>query len=56
MQGNYEKALMDQLRARDYAYFASPYQPKLMTYWRSVNKENLEENLKNAQKNIRMQF
>ena len=52
MQGNYEKALMDQLRARDYAYFASPYQPKLMTYWRSVNKENLVENLKNAQKNI----
>ena len=43
MEGNYQKAFNNQLKAFDVAPFASPYQPKLVTYWRTMNKENLEK-------------
>ena len=49
MQGDYEKAVNSQLKAFDYAPFASPYLPKLRTYSRNLNKENVVKNLKQAQ-------
>tara|TARA_A100000164_G_C21849963_1_gene744483 strand:- start:202 stop:1362 length:1161 start_codon:yes stop_codon:yes gene_type:complete len=52
MEGNFQEALLNQLNAREYAYFASPYQPKLTTYLRSVNKDNLTTYLKNSQKKL----
>ncbi|MAU62871.1 MAG: hypothetical protein CMC38_00760 [Flavobacteriaceae bacterium] len=52
MEGDYEKAFNSQLKAYDYAPFASPYQPKLVTYWRNMNKENLVKNLQEAQSNV----
>jgi hypothetical protein len=52
MEGNYQKALNNQLKAVDYASFASPYQSKLPTYWRNVNKEDLIKNLEQAQKDV----
>lgn len=51
MEGDYEKALENQLKAYDYAPFASPYQPKLVTYFRTVNKENLTKTLQDLQIN-----
>ena len=32
MEGDYQKAFTNQLKAVDYAFFASPYQTKLVTY------------------------
>ncbi len=52
MEGDYQKAVDSQLKAYDYAPFASPYQPKLRTYWRNLNKENLIKGLKEAQTNV----
>ena len=52
MSGDYLKARQNQFRAYDYAAFASPYQPKLVTYWRTANKDNLVKNLKEAQANV----
>tara|TARA_B100001029_G_scaffold56457_1_gene45569 strand:- start:1240 stop:2394 length:1155 start_codon:yes stop_codon:yes gene_type:complete len=52
MEGNFQKAFNNQFKARDYAYFASPYDSKLRTYWRTVNKENLSNYLKQAQKDL----
>ncbi len=52
MEGNYQKALNNQLKAVDYAFFASPYQSKLPTYWRNLNKEDLMKNLEQAQKDV----
>ena len=52
MEGDYQKAFNNQLKAFDVAPFASPYQPKLVTYWRTMNKENLEKNLQEAQSNF----
>jgi tetratricopeptide (TPR) repeat protein len=52
MEGNYQKALSNQLKAVDYAFFASPYQSKLPTYWRNLNKETLMKNLEQAQKDV----
>ena len=52
MEGNYEKAVENQLKAFDFAPFASPYLPKLRTYSRTLNKENLIKNLKEAQINV----
>ena len=52
MEGDYQKAVDSQLQAYDYAPFASPYQPKLRTYWRNLNKENLIKDLKEAQINV----
>jgi len=49
MEGDYQKAFDNQLKAFDVAPFASPYQPKLVTYWRNLNKENLVKNLQEAQ-------
>jgi ketosteroid isomerase-like protein len=52
MEGDYQKAFNNQLKAFDYAPFASPYQPKLVTYSRNLNKEKLIKNLKEAQTNV----
>ncbi len=52
MEGDYQKAFDNQVKAFDYAWFASPYQPKLAIYWRNLNKENLTKGLKDAQRNI----
>jgi len=52
MEGDYQKAVDSQLKAYDYAPFASPYQAKLRTYWRNLNKENLIKGLKEAQTNV----
>ena len=52
MEGDFQKAFNNQFKARDYAYFASPYDSKLRTYWRTVNKENLSNYLKQAQKDL----
>ena len=52
MEGDYQKAVDSQLKAYDYAPFASPYQPKLRTYGRNLNKENLIKGLKEAQTNV----
>ncbi len=52
MEGDYQKAFNNQLKAYDNAPFASPYQPKLVTYWRNLNKEKLTEDLKEAQTTV----
>jgi len=52
MEGDYEKAFNSQAKAFDYAWFASPFQPKLVTYWRNLNKEKLTEDLKEAQSTV----
>ncbi len=52
MEGKYQIALNNQLKAFDYAYFASPYQPKLQIYYRNVVKENLTNNLREAQRAV----
>ncbi|RZP08479.1 MAG: DUF4440 domain-containing protein [Flavobacteriales bacterium] len=52
MEGDYQKAFNNQLKAYDNAPFASPYQPKLVTYWRNLNKEKLTEDLKEAQSTV----
>ena len=52
MEGDYQKAFTNQLKAVDYAFFASPYQTKLVTYWRSANEGDLADNLKEAQRNV----
>ena len=52
MEGKYQIALNNQLKAFDYAFFASPYQPKLQIYYRNLVKENLSNNLKEAQKAV----
>ena len=52
MEGDYQKAFNNQLKAYDAAPFASPYQPKLVTYWRNLNKETLIKDLKEAQTTV----
>ena len=52
MEGDYQKAFDNQLKAYDLATFASPYQPKLVTYFRKVNKEDISKSLKEAQVNV----
>ena len=52
MSGDYLKARQNQFGAYDYAWFASPYTPKLVTYNRKVNKEEIVKNLKEAQANL----
>jgi len=52
MEGDYQKAFNNQLKAFDVAPFASPYQPKLVTYWRNLNKETLINDLKEAQTTV----
>ena len=52
MEGDYQKAFNNQLKAFDAAPFASPYQPKLVTYWRNLNKEKLVNDLKEAQSTV----
>ena len=52
MSGDYLKARQNQFGAYDYASFASPYQPKLVTYWRKENKDEIVKNLKEAQVNL----
>ena len=47
-----KKLLTNQLKAYDAAPFASPYQPKLVTYWRNLNKETLINDLKEAQTTV----
>ena len=51
MEGDYQKAFNNQFKARDFAFFASPYDAKLRTYWRTVNKDDLSNYLKDAQSN-----
>ena len=52
MSGDYLKARQNQFGAYDYAWFASPYAPKLVTYNRKVNTEEIVKNLKEAQVNL----
>jgi len=52
MEGDYQKAFDTQLKAYDLATFASPYQPKLLTYFRKLNKEDVTKSLKEAQVNV----
>ena len=52
MEGDFQKAFNSQFKARDYAYFASPYDFNLRKYWRTINKENLSNYLKQAQKDL----
>ena len=52
MEGNYEKALNNQLKAVDYAYFSSPYWEKAVTYRRNVFKKDLSSFLKDAQRAV----
>ncbi|MEE2605405.1 MAG: nuclear transport factor 2 family protein [Bacteroidota bacterium] len=52
MSGDYLKARQNQFGAYDYAWFASPYTPKLVTYNRKVNKDEIVKNLKEAQVNL----
>ena len=49
MSGDFMKARQNQFGAYDYASFSSPYQPKLVTYNRNVNKEEIVKNLQEAQ-------
>ena len=49
MENDFQKAFDNQVKAYDVAPFASPYQPKLVTYARNLNKENLVSGLKEAQ-------
>lgn len=49
MENDFQKAFDNQVKAYDFAPFASPYQPKLVTYARNLNKENLVNGLKEAQ-------
>ena len=49
MSGDYKMALENQFKAYDFATFASPYQPKLVTFNRNVNKEEIVKNLQEAQ-------
>ena len=52
IEGDYEKAVNSQLKAYDYAPFASPYLPKLRVYSRTLNKDNLTKNLVQAQTDV----
>ena len=52
LEGDYEKALTNQLKAVDYAFFSSPYWDRAVTYGRTLNKKAITENLQQAQKNI----
>lgn len=52
MEGDYQKAFNNQFKARDFAFFASPYDAKLRTYWRTVNKDDLSNYLKDAQSKL----
>ena len=52
MSGDFMKARQNQFGAFDYASFASPYQPKLVTYNRNVNKDEIVKNLQEAQKTV----
>ena len=52
IKGDYEVALSNQLKAYDYATFASPYEPKLVTYYRNTVKDEISKNLKEAQRAV----
>jgi len=52
MDGDYQTALSNQLKAVDYASFASPYWEKAPTYWRSLNKDDVSAGLIEAQKKM----
>ena len=52
MEGDFKKAVDNQLKALDYATFASLYHSKLVTYWRTLNKEDISKSLKEAQVNV----
>ncbi|MGC6421975.1 MAG: nuclear transport factor 2 family protein [Flavobacteriaceae bacterium] len=50
--GDYDKALENQLKAFDYAVFASPYQNYARIYWSKKNQSKLEEQLMQSQKDM----
>ena len=52
IKGDYEVALSNQLKAYDHATFASPYEPKLVTYYRNTVKDEISKNLKEAQRAV----
>ncbi len=50
--GKYDDALKVQLKAVDYAYFASPYWQNAVLYWNKSNKASVSESLMKAQKEM----
>jgi hypothetical protein len=52
MNEDFQSSLSNQLKAVDFATFASPYWDKATTYWRSMNKEDVSSNLVESQKNM----
>lgn len=52
MNNDYQTALSNQLKAVDYATFASPYWEKAPTYWRTLNKQDVSAGLIEAQTNM----
>lgn len=52
IEGDYQKALQNQLKAVDYAFFSSPYWEKAVTYSRTLRKEGISKYLQQSQKDI----
>lgn len=52
MNEDFQSSLANQLKAVDFATFASPYWDNATTYWRSLNKEDISSNLVESQKNM----
>lgn len=50
--GKYDEALQVQLKAVDYASFASPYWQNAVVYWNKSNKASVSESLMKAQKEM----
>lgn len=50
--GKYDEALQVQLKAVDYADFASPYWQNAVVYWNKSNKASVSESLMKAQKEM----
>jgi len=50
--GDYENALIYQLKAHDYAAFNSPYQSRIGEYWKKANKDTVVKNLMKAQSDM----
>lgn len=52
MNEDFQSSLANQLKAVDFATFASPYWDNATTYWRSLNIEDVSSNLVESQKNM----
>ena len=46
--GDYETALISQLKAHDYSSFGSQYWQNAVKYWHKLNKETVADNLKKS--------